>query len=164
MVGDLVDAVVGDVGDPDPGVGRRPDIDDVVADARPDEEARSAQRRDLGAPERQQPDDRGRSVGSLRRGLCARRSLGQDLDVDTARAERLDARLQQRLRVGDHDPLLDLVHRGLVTLSDDGSASIVDCRQCTLPLSGGAVEGLPARRRGGSRREPSRAADRRTAT
>ena len=52
MVGDLIDAVVGDVGDPDPGVRGRPDIDDVVADARPDQEARPAQRGDLGSAER----------------------------------------------------------------------------------------------------------------
>ena len=96
MVGDLIDAVVGDIGDPDAGVGRRLDIDDVIADARPDEQPRRAQRGDLGSAERQQPDDHGGSVGRHRRRLCAGHSVGQDLDLDTASPERLDARLQER--------------------------------------------------------------------
>ncbi len=110
MVRDLVDAVVGDVGDPDPGFGRGRHVDDVVADAGADEQARRAQPLDLGRPDLHDADDDRRCIGRQVGRLRGCRALGQDLHVDVGRAEELDARREKLAGVGDDDPAGECGH------------------------------------------------------
>jgi hypothetical protein len=92
VIGDLVDAVVGHVRDPDARIGRRRDVDHVVADAGPDQQSGRPERGDLCGSEGHHADDDHREPGPAPRRLRWRCPLGQGLDRGACLAQTLDPR------------------------------------------------------------------------